>query len=273
MQKAELEHLEHCANMLRKDILFQVYNAASGHMGGSLSSADIITYLYQKEMKIDPKDPYTKERDRFVLSKGHASSALYGALAQKGYFPHEELKTFRKSHSRLQGHPDMKKLPGIDMTTGSLGQGASSSCGIALAGKLDGASYRVYTLLGDGELEEGQVWEAAMFAAHQHLDSLCWIVDCNGLQIDGGVEEVAGLAHLDKKFKSFGFAVFQVNGHDFEELEQGFTQARLEKGRPSVILAKTIKGKGISFMENVPGWHGSAPNEMQYHQALRELEG
>ena len=271
MQQNKLEHLKKSVNTLRKDILLQIYSAQSGHPGGSLSCADIITFLYQHEMNIDPANPLMPERDRFVLSKGHASSALYGALAQRGYFPRAELETFRKSHSRLQGHPDRKKLPGVDVTTGSLGQGASAACGIALAGKIDHAGYRVYALLGDGELEEGQIWEAAMFAAHNKLSNMCWIVDCNGLQIDGSVEEISGLGMLDKKFESFGFAVQSLDGHDFEALERGFEAARNEIERPTVILARTVIGKGVSFMEHEVGWHGSAPNEEQYTEAIKEL--
>ena len=272
MDAKELKQLRQHACQLRMDALEEVFSAQSGHPGGALSSAEIMTWLYWKQLRIDPAQPRKADRDRFVLSKGHSSPGLYAALARRGYFSPDLLPTFRASGSILQGHPDMKKCPGVDMTTGSLGQGVSAACGMALASKLDGASWRVYTLLGDGEIEEGQVWEAAMFAAHNKLDNLCWIVDCNGLQIDGTVEDVAGPGPLDQKFAAFGFAVYTVDGHDFEALEKAFAAAEQEKGRPTVILAKTIKGKGVSFMENQVGWHGSAPNAEQYAQAKQELE-
>ena len=272
MEQSERTALRRAAAQLRLDVLEEVFSAQSGHPGGSLSSAEILTWLYHKELNIRPAQPRWPDRDRFVLSKGHSSPGLYAALAQRGFFDPALLPTFRKSGSILQGHPDMKKCPGVDMTSGSLGQGVSAACGMALAGKLDGAVWRVYTLLGDGEMEEGQVWEAAMFAAHNKLDNLCWIVDSNGLQIDGPVEQVAGPGPLDKKFEGFGFHVLKVDGHDFDALEAAFAAARAEKGRPTVILAATVKGKGVSFMENQVGWHGKAPNAEQYAQAKQELE-
>ncbi len=272
MEQSERTALRRAAAQLRLDVLEEVFSAQSGHPGGSLSSAEILTWLYHKELNIRPAQPRWPDRDRFVLSKGHSSPGLYAALARRGFFDPALLPTFRKSGSILQGHPDMKKCPGVDMTSGSLGQGVSAACGMALAGKLDGAVWRVYTLLGDGEMEEGQVWEAAMFAAHNKLDNLCWIVDSNGLQIDGPVEQVAGPGPLDKKFEGFGFHVLKVDGHDFDALEAAFAAARAEKGRPTVILAATVKGKGVSFMENQVGWHGKAPNAEQYAQAKQELE-
>ena len=268
MEQQERKELQKIACQLRLDVLEQVYTAQSGHPGGALSSAELLTWLYWKELRVDPSEPKKADRDRFVLSKGH----LYAALCRRGYFDPALLKEFRASGSVLQGHPDMKKCPGVDMTSGSLGQGVSAACGMALAAKLDGAPWRVYTLLGDGEIEEGQVWEAAMFSAHQKLDNLCWIVDCNGLQIDGTVEDVAGPGPLDQKLASFGFAVEQADGHDFDDLERAFAAVRAEQGRPSVILARTVKGKGVSFMENQVGWHGAAPNGEQYAQAKAELE-
>ena len=272
MEQSERIALRRAAARLRLDVLEEVFSAQSGHPGGALSSAEIFTWLYNKELNVDPAQPRWPDRDRFVLSKGHSSPGLYAALARRGFFDPALLPTFRKSGSILQGHPDMKKCPGVDMTSGSLGQGVSAACGMALAGKLDGAVWRVYTLLGDGEMEEGQVWEAAMFAAHNKLDNLCWIVDSNGLQIDGPVEQVAGPGPLDKKFEGFGFHVLKVDGHDFDALEAAFAAARAEKGRPTVILAATVKGKGVSFMENQVGWHGKAPNAEQYAQAKQELE-
>ena len=272
MEQSERTALRRAAAQLRLDVLEEVFSAQSGHPGGSLSSAEILTWLYHKELNIRPAQPRWPDRDRFVLSKGHSSPGLYAALARRGFFDPALLPTFRKSGSILQGHPDMKKIPGVDMTSGSLGQGVSAACGMALAAKLDGASWRVYTLLGDGEMEEGQVWEAAMFAAHNKLDNMCWIVDSNGLQIDGRVEDVAGPGPLDKKFEGFGFHVLKVDGHDFDALEAAFAAARAEKGRPTVILAATVKGKGVSFMENQVGWHGKAPNAEQYAQAKQELE-
>ena len=272
MEQSERIALRRAAARLRLDVLEEVFSAQSGHPGGALSSAEIFTWLYNKELNVDPAQPRWSDRDRFVLSKGHSSPGLYAALARRGFFDPALLPTFRKSGSILQGHPDMKKIPGVDMTSGSLGQGVSAACGMALAAKLDGASWRVYTLLGDGEIEEGQVWEAAMFAAHKKLDNMCWIVDSNGLQIDGRVEDVAGPGPLDKKFEGFGFHVLKVDGHDFDALEAAFAAARAEKGRPTVILASTVKGKGVSFMEDQAGWHGKAPNAEQYAQAKQELE-
>lgn len=272
MEQSERIALRRAAARLRLDVLEEVFSAQSGHPGGALSSAEIFTWLYNKELNVDPAQPRWPDRDRFVLSKGHSSPGLYAALARRGFFDPALLPTFRKSGSILQGHPDMKKIPGVDMTSGSLGQGVSAACGMALAAKLDGASWRVYTLLGDGEMEEGQVWEAAMFAAHNKLDNMCWIVDSNGLQIDGRVEDVAGPGPLDKKFEGFGFHVLKVDGHDFDALEAAFAAARAEKGRPTVILATTVKGKGVSFMEDQAGWHGKAPNAEQYAQAKQELE-
>ncbi|HIX34205.1 transketolase [Gemmiger formicilis] len=272
MEQSERIALRRAAARLRLDVLEEVFSAQSGHPGGALSSAEIFTWLYNKELNVDPAQPRWSDRDRFVLSKGHSSPGLYAALARRGFFDPALLPTFRKSGSILQGHPDMKKIPGVDMTSGSLGQGVSAACGMALAAKLDGASWRVYTLLGDGEMEEGQVWEAAMFAAHKKLDNMCWIVDSNGLQIDGRVEDVAGPGPLDKKFEGFGFHVLKVDGHDFDALEAAFAAARAEKGRPTVILASTVKGKGVSFMEDQAGWHGKAPNAEQYAQAKQELE-
>ena len=248
------------------------YHAKSGHPGGSLSAADIFTYLYFNEMNVDPQNPQWEDRDRFVLSKGHCCPSLYATLALKGFFDWDELSELRHVGAMLQGHPDMKGTPGIDMSTGSLGQGVSAACGMALAAKLDNKDYRVYTLLGDGEVEEGQVWEAAMFASHNKLDNLVVIVDQNGLQIDGTVEEVAGIEPLDKKFEAFGFEVFKIDGHDFEQIEDALNKAKTVKGRPTAILAKTVKGKGVSFMENQVGWHGTAPNKEQYEQATAELE-
>ena len=271
MDARELKCLQVIAAKVRLGILEGVYRAKSGHPGGSLSSAEIFTYLYFKEMHIDPKNPHTGDRDRFVLSKGHCAPGLYAALAQRGYFPESELLKLRQIGAMLQGHPDMKGTPGVDMSSGSLGQGISAAVGMALAGKLDNKDYRVYTLVGDGESEEGQVWEAAMFAGHRKLDNLCVILDYNGLQIDGDVEEVGGLSPLDEKFRSFGFGVMTVDGNDFKELEQAFAAARACKGKPFAILAKTVKGKGVSFMEHQAGWHGKAPNAEQYEQAKREL--
>ena len=248
------------------------YHAKSGHPGGSLSAADIFTYLYFKEMHVDPKNPAWEDRDRFVLSKGHCCPSLYATLALKGFFDWNELTVLRHVGAMLQGHPDMKGTPGIDMSTGSLGQGVSAACGMALAAKLDNKDYRVYTLLGDGEVEEGQVWEAAMFAAHHKLDNLVVMVDQNGLQIDGAVEEVAGIEPLDKKFEAFGFEVFKIDGHDFEQIKEALDKAKTVKGKPTAILCKTVKGKGVSFMENQVGWHGTAPNKEQYEQATAELQ-
>ena len=264
--------LQKMANEVRKGIVTSVHSAKAGHPGGSLSAADMFTYLYFEEMNIDPKNPKMEDRDRFVLSKGHTAPGYYAALANRGYFPVEDLKTLRHLGSYLQGHPCMQETPGVDMSSGSLGQGISAAVGMALAGKLDNKDYRVYTLLGDGEVEEGQVWEAAMFASHQNLDNLVVIVDQNGLQIDGPVEEIAGIEPLDKKFESFGFEVIKIDGHNFEEIKSALDKAKTIKGKPTAILAKTIKGKGVSFMENQVGWHGTAPNKEQYEQATAELQ-
>ena len=272
MEKQELKRLKLAACQLRMDVVTQVHAAHSGHPGGALSSAEIFTWLYQKELRVDPAQPKAPGRDRLVLSKGHSSPGYYSALCRRGFFDPELLHTFRAPVSILQGHPDMKKIPGVDMTTGSLGQGVSAACGMALSAKLFGDDYRVYALLGDGEVEEGQVWEAAMFAAHNKLDNLCWIVDCNGLQIDGRVEDVAGIEPLDKKFEGFGFEVIKVaDGNDLEQLEEAFNKARAVTGKPAVLLAKTVKGKGVSYMEDQAGWHGAAPNDEQYEQAMSEL--
>lgn len=272
MDNQELLELKKNACKVRRYTIEGVFNAKSGHPGGSLSAADIITYLYFKEMNVDPQNPKDPKRDRFVLSKGHCCPALYGALALKGYFPADEIKSLRHIGAMLQGHPDMKHTPGVDMSSGSLGQGISAACGMALAAKYDGSDYRVYAMLGDGECEEGQVWEAAMFAAHNRLDNLCVIVDFNGLQIDGTVSDVAGLEPIDTKFASFGFEVITIDGHDFEQIENALDQAKTVKGKPTAIIAKTVKGKGVSFMENQVGWHGTAPNKEQYEQATAELQ-
>ncbi len=272
MDKREKAELKITANKVRQLIIEGVFNAKSGHPGGSLSAADIFTYLYFKELNVDPKNPKWADRDRFVLSKGHCCPGLYAALAIKGYFPEEEIKSLRHIGAMLQGHPDMKGTPGVDMSSGSLGQGVSAACGMALAAKMDNASYRVYAMLGDGECEEGQVWESAMFAAHHNLDNLCYIVDYNGLQIDGKVSEVAGLEPLDKKFESFGFEVIKICGHCFNQIEEAFEKAKSVKGKPTVIIAETVKGKGVSYMEDQVGWHGKAPNQEQYELALNELK-
>ena len=271
MNSCDKQQLKITAAKVRLGIIEGVFNAKSGHPGGSLSAADVFTYLYFKEMRIDPKNPKDPDRDRFVLSKGHCAPGLYSALAQRGYFSTEELKSLRHIGAMLQGHPDMKGTPGVDMSSGSLGQGVSAAVGMALAGKLDNKDYRVYTLLGDGEIEEGQVWEAAMFASHKKLDNLCLIVDSNGLQIDGPVSEVAGPEPIDKKFEAFGFDVQIANGHCFDELEAAFEHPKTVKGKPSVIIVKTVKGKGVSFMENQVSWHGTAPNKEQYEKAMQEL--
>lgn len=272
MNSAEIIKLKKLACKARSGAIIGTYNAKSGHPGGSLSAADIFTYLYFKEMNVDSGNPKNPDRDRFVLSKGHACPSLYAVLAMKGFFPFEQLESLRHVGAMLQGHPDMKGTPGIDMSSGSLGQGVSAACGMAAAGKLDGKSYRVYTVLGDGECEEGQVWESAMFASHYKLDNLCYIIDYNGLQIDGNVEDVAGLNKLKEKFEAFGFGTVEINGHDFNELEAAFNQARSCKDKPFAIIAKTVKGKGVSFMENQAGWHGVAPNDEQYKQAMAELD-
>ena len=264
--------LKKMANEVRKGIVTAVHSAKSGHPGGSLSAADILTYLYFEEMNIDPKDPKKADRDRFVLSKGHIAPALYSTLAHRGYFPVEDLTTLRHVGSYLQGHPDMKHIPGVDMSSGSLGQGSSAAVGMALAGKLDNASYRVYCVLGDGEVQEGQVWEAAMFAGARKLDNLVFVVDNNGLQIDGDIEDVCSPYPLPDKFKAFNFHVIEIDAHDFEQIDAAFREARETKGMPTAIIAKSVKGKGVSFMENQASWHGSAPNDEQYALAMEELE-
>ncbi len=271
MDNQKLSCLKTTAAKIRLLALEGVHAAKSGHPGGSLSIADILAYLYFGKMNVDPKNPDDPDRDRFVLSKGHTAPALYAALALKGYFPTDEMKKLRQVDSFLQGHPDMKHTPGIDMTTGSLGLGISAACGMALAGKLDGKSYRVYTAVGDGESEEGQVWEALMFAAHYKLDNLCVIIDWNGLQIDGPVAEVMNPTPHDKKLEAFGFNVVVIDGHSFDEIEAAFAAAEACKGKPTAIIAKTVKGKGVSFMENQVGWHGNAPSDEQYEQAVAEL--
>lgn len=260
------------ANEVRKGIVTAVHSAKAGHPGGSLSAADIFTYLYFEEMNIDPKEPKKADRDRFVLSKGHTAPGLYSVLAQRGYFPVEDLKTLRHTGSYLQGHPDMKHTPGIDMSTGSLGQGISAAVGMALAAKMQKRDYRTYVLVGDGEIQEGQVWEAAMFAAFRKLDNMVVIVDNNGLQIDGRIEDVCNPYPIADKFQSFGFHAICVDGHDFSTLRSAFLEARQIKGKPSAVIMKTIKGKGISFMEHQAGWHGKAPNEAEYRMAMKELE-
>lgn len=260
------------ANEIRKGVLTATHSAKSGHPGGSLSAADIYTYLYFEEMNIDPKNPKKADRDRFVLSKGHTAPGYYSALAQKGFFPVEDLTTLRKTGSYLQGHPDMKHIPGVDMSSGSLGQGISAAVGMAISAKLSGDTYRVYTLLGDGEIQEGQVWEAAMLAAHRKLDNLVVIVDNNNLQIDGKITEVNSPYPIDKKFEAFNFHVINIDGHNFDEIAAAFKEARETKGQPTAIIAKTVKGKGVSFMENQASWHGSAPNDEQYAAAMEELE-
>lgn len=259
------------AKKIRRNIIDMVYMASSGHPGGSLSIADILTVLYFAEMKISPINPKDPNRDRFVLSKGHASPALYATLCERGFFKREELQTFRQTEGLLQGHPDMKHIPGVDMSTGSLGQGLSAANGMALAGKLDKKDYRVYCVAGDGEIEEGQIWEAVMTAAHYKLDNLCLIIDNNNLQIDGLVSEVMNPLPLDKKFKDFGFEVLKVNGHNYKALINAIEESKRIKGKPTVIIAKTIKGKGVSFMENEAKWHGKAPNEEEYSRAMQDL--
>ena len=271
MDDAKMKELKILACKVRMGIIEGVFNAKSGHPGGSLSIADIMTYLYFKEMNVNPEEPKFEDRDRLVLSKGHTAPALYAAMANKGYFPIEELKTLRKSDSRLQGHPSMKYLPGIDMCTGSLGQGISAAVGMALGGKLQNKSFRVYAPLGDGEIEEGQVWEAAMFAGNHGLDNLVAIVDNNNLQIDGTVDEVNSPYPIKEKFEAFGWNVIEINGHCFKQIDAAFTAAKECKGKPTCIVAKTVKGKGVSFMENQCSWHGSAPNKEQYDIAMAEL--
>ena len=265
------KQLEIVATKIRMAIIEGTYNAKSGHPGGSLSATDMLTYLYWKEMNVDPADPQKADRDRFVLSKGHAAPALYGALAHRGFFPVEEIATLRKPTSMLQGHPDMKGIPGVDMSSGSLGQGISCAVGMALAGKLDRAAYRVYTMLGDGEIGEGQVWEAAMFAAAKKLDNLLVIVDNNNLQIDGSLEEVNSPYPIPEKFVAFGFHVIEIDAHDYDQIESAVNEAKTIKGKPTCIVMKSLKGKGVSFMENQCAWHGSAPNKEQHDIAMAEL--
>ena len=269
MNKLELQKK---AVEVRKGIVTGVYNAKSGHPGGSLSAADLFTYLYFEEMNVDPKNPEDENRDRFVLSKGHTAPGYYAALALKGFFPIEDLKTLRHVGSYLQGHPDKKHTPGVDMSSGSLGQGLSVAVGMALAAKMQGKDYRTYCLCGDGEIQEGQIWEAAMFAGHRKLDNLCVIVDNNNLQIDGTVEDVCSPYPIDEKFKAFNFHVININGNDFDEIDRAFSEAKSHKGEPTAIIAHTIKGKGVSFMEDKAGWHGKAPNEEEYKIAMEELE-
>ncbi len=260
------------ANEVRKGIIEGVYNAKAGHPGGSLSAADLITFLYFEEMSVDPKNPEKPDRDRFVLSKGHTAPALYAALANRGFFPVEDLKTLRHLGSYLQGHPCMKETPGVDMSTGSLGQGVSAAVGMALAAKMDGASYRVFTLLGDGEIQEGQVWEAAMFAGARNLDNLIVIVDNNDLQIDGRIGDVCSIYPIADKFRAFNFETVEIDGHDFSEIREAVQTARQTKGKPTAIIMKTIKGKGVSFMEDEASWHGKAPNEAEYKIAMADLD-
>lgn len=272
MNEARIIELKNIANNVRIGIIDATHAAKCGHPGGSLSIADILTYLYFEKMNIDPTNPKMENRDRFVLSKGHTAPGLYATLAHRGFFPVEDLVTLRKIDSYLQGHPDMNKVPGVDMTTGSLGLGISAACGMALAGKVDNKDYRVYTIIGDGESEEGQVWEAAMFASHYKLDNLCVVLDLNGLQIDGPITEVMNPTPHDKKFEAFGFHVITIDGHDFNQIEAAFAEAETVKGQPTVIIAKTTKGKDVSFMENSVNWHGAAPNDEQHAQAIAELK-
>lgn len=272
MDAAKKLELQKIAVNVRKCVIEGTYNAKSGHPGGSLSIADVMTYLYFNKMNVDPKNPNKEDRDRFVLSKGHTAPALYGALALRGFFPVEDIKTLRKADSYLQGHPSLGKIPGVDMSTGSLGQGISVAVGMALGAKQKGAEYRVYTVLGDGEIEEGQVWEAAMFAAAKKLDNLVAYVDNNNLQIDGTVEDVNSPYPIDEKFAAFGWHVINIDGHDLDQIDAAYTEAEAVKGKPTVIVAKSVKGKGVSFMENQVGWHGKAPNQEQYEQAMAELD-
>lgn len=268
MNKLELQKT---ANEVRKGIVTAVHGAKAGHPGGSLSAADIFTYLYFEEMNIDPKDPKKADRDRFVLSKGHTAPGLYSVLANRGYFPVEDLPTLRHLGSYLQGHPCMQETPGVDMSSGSLGQGISAAVGMALAAKMDGKDYRTYTLLGDGEIQEGQVWEASMFAGHRKLDNLVVIVDNNGLQIDGKIDDVCSPYPIDKKFEAFNFHVINIDGNDFDQIDAAFKEAKATKGMPTAIICKTVKGKGVSFMENSAGWHGKAPNDDEYATAMADL--
>ena len=272
MEKKRLTELSIIANRVRKDALTAVYSAASGHPGGSLSIAEILTLLYFEVMNIDPKNPRMEDRDRFVLSKGHTAPALYGVLAERGFFPIEDIPGFRHIDSYLQGHPDMNKVPGVDMSTGSLGQGVSAAGGMALAGKLDNKSYRVYSILGDGELEEGQVWEQAMFAAHYKLDNFTIFIDNNGLQIDGDISKVMNPNPIDKKFEAFGWHVVKADAHDFESLMAAIDEAKATKGQPTAVIMRSVKGKNVSFMENNPAWHGAAPKKEEYEKAIAELD-
>ena len=272
MNSCDKQQLKITAAKVRLGIIEGVYNAKSGHPGGSLSAADIFTYLYFKELHIDPQNPKDPDRDRFVLSKGHTAPGLYSVLAERGYFPKEDLKTLRHLGSYLQGHPDMKHIPGIDMSSGSLGQGLSAAAGMAAAGKFDKKDYRVYALCGDGEIQEGQIWEAAMWAGFRKLDNLVVIVDNNNLQIDGTVDEVCSPYPIDKKFEAFNFHTININGNDFDEIRAAFKEARETKGMPTAIIAKTVKGKGVSFMENAVDWHGKAPNDAEYEIAMKDLE-
>lgn len=271
MEQSRKNELSEIARQIRLGALEGVFNAKSGHPGGSLSISDLLAYLYFEEMNIDPKNPDWEDRDRFVLSKGHCAPALYAVLAEKGFFDKALLKTLRKVDSFLQGHPDMKHTPGVDMTTGSLGLGISAACGMALSGKVSGKDYRVYTIVGDGESEEGQVWEASMFANHYKLDNLCVIIDWNGLQIDGAVTEVMNPTPFDKKLEAFGYNVICIDAHDFDRIDEAFKAAKACKGKPTAIIAKSVKGKGVSYMENNVSWHGAAPNAEQYETAVREL--
>ncbi len=272
MERSKVQELSQIAAKIRLGIIESTHAAQSGHPGGSLSIADILAYLYFQEMTVYPEDPQNPDRDRFVLSKGHTAPCLYSALAIKGFFPFEELSTLRQIDSRLQGHPDMKGIPGVDMTTGSLGLGISAACGMALAAKLDKKDYRVYTILGDGECEEGQVWEASMFANHYKLDNLCVIIDYNKLQIDGPVADVIGPAPFESKLEAFGYNVITIDGHNFDEIESAFKAAKACKGKPTAIVANTVKGKGVSFMENKVNWHGSAPKDPDYLAAVTEIK-
>ncbi|MBR6229021.1 MAG: transketolase [Eubacterium sp.] len=268
----DIKELKKKAVEVRKGVIVGTHAAKSGHPGGSLSAADIFTYLFFEELNIDPANPDKPDRDRFVLSKGHTAPGYYAALANRGFFPVKDLETLRHTGSYLQGHPDKKHIPGVDMSSGSLGQGISAAVGMALSAKLSGDSYRVYTLLGDGEIQEGQVWEAAMFAASRKLDNLTVIVDNNNLQIDGSIDQVCSPYPIDEKFQAFGFHVISINGNDFEELKKAFDEAKTVKDKPTAIIAKTIKGKGVSFMENQVGWHGKAPNDEEFEKAMAELE-
>ena len=272
MDSSEKKQLSLTANRVRQHIIEGTFNAKSGHPGGSLSAADVITYLYFKEMKVDPSNPKWEDRDRFVLSKGHAAPALYGALAVKGFFPEDEIKNLRKPQSFLQGHPDMRKVPGVDMSTGSLGQGVSCAVGMALAGKVAGKDYRVYSVLGDGEIQEGQVWEAAMFASHKKLDNLTIFIDNNNLQIDGTMDEVNSPYPIPEKFEAFGWHTVEIDGHDFDQMEKAVEEAKSVKDKPTAVIMHTVKGKGVSFMEDQVGWHGVAPNAEQYENAMNELK-